>query len=63
MYMEEEVKLLVTQQGESLVITNANLTAKDTYELVILLVDSLSKVTGQEYNQVLEDLREIEDGE
>ena len=58
--MEEEVKLLVTRQGESLVITNANLTAKDTYELVILLVDSLGKVTGQEYNQVLNDLKEEE---
>jgi len=58
--MEEEVKLLVKKQGESLVITNANLTAKDTYELVILLVDSLSKVTGQGYNSTLDDLKEEE---
>lgn len=62
-YIRDDVKLVVETQDESLVITYANLDPKDTYELTILLIDKLGQMVGQEYNQVLEDLKEIEEGE
>ncbi len=60
-YIRDDVKLVVETQDESLVITYANLDPKDTYELTILLVEKLGQMVGQEYNQVLEDLKEIEE--
>jgi hypothetical protein len=62
-YTREGVKLILEEQDDSLVITYADLNPEDTYHLVILLVDRLSQMVGQEYNQVLEDLKEIEEGE
>jgi hypothetical protein len=62
-YTREGVKLVLEEQDDSLVITYADLNPEDTYHLVILLVDRLSQMVGQEYNQVLEDLKEIEEGE
>jgi hypothetical protein len=60
-YTREGVKLILEEQDDSLVITYADLNPEDTYHLVILLVDRLSQMVGQEYNQVLEDLKEIEE--
>jgi len=57
-YVRDDVKLVVEQQEDSLVIVYANMTAKDTYELAITLIGKLSQITEQEYNQVLEDLKE-----
>ena len=62
-YIREGVKLVVENVGESLVITYAQLEIEDLYNLTIELVDRMSKATGQEYNSVLEDLREVEDGD
>ena len=59
-FTREGVKLVVEEQEGSLVITYADLLPDDTYHLVILLIDRLSAMVGQEYNQVLEDLKEIE---
>ena len=62
-YTREGIKLIVEEQEGSLVITYADLQPDDTYHLTILLIDRLSKMVGQEYNQVLEDLKEIEEKE
>ena len=59
-YTREGVKLVVEQEDDKMVMTYANLDVADTYYLVIDLIDRLSKMVGQEYNQVLEDLKEIE---
>lgn len=59
-FTREGVKLVVEEQDESLVITYAELSGEDTYHLAILLLDRLAGMTGQEYNQVLEDLKETE---
>jgi hypothetical protein len=57
-YVRDDVKLVVEQQEDSLVIVYANMTAKDTYELAITLIGKLSEITEQAYNGVLEDLKE-----
>ena len=59
-YTREGVKLVIEQEDDKMVMTYANLDVADTYYLVIDLIDRLSKMVGQEYNQVLEDLKEIE---
>ena len=60
-FTREGVKLIVEQQGEAMVITYATLDLNDLYQLTIELVDRMAAATGQEYNQVLEDLMEIEE--
>ena len=60
-FTREGVKLIVEQQGEAMVITYAALDLNDLYQLTIELVDRMAAATGQEYNQVLEDLKEIEE--
>ena len=60
-FTREGVKLVVEQQGEAMVITYATLDLNDLYQLTIELVDRMAAATGQEYNQVLEDLMEIEE--
>ena len=59
-HTRDGVKLILEEENGSLNITYADLGIEDTYHLVILLVDRLSMMVGQEYNQVLEDLKEIE---
>jgi hypothetical protein len=60
-YMKDDVLLLVESIDNSMVITHANLTPEDTYHLTTYLVDRLGKMVGQKYNQVLDDLKEVED--
>ena len=60
-YIKDGVKLILEETEGTLEITYADLNPSDTYHLVILLVDRLAGMTGQEYNQVLEDLREVPD--
>jgi len=57
-YVRDNIKLIVEQREDSLVIVYANMTAKDTYELAITLIGKLSEITEQAYNGVLEDLKE-----
>ena len=60
-YMRDDVLLLVESVDGSMIITHANMDAEDTYHMVTYLIGRLSDITGQEYNQVLEDLKEIEE--
>ena len=60
-YMKDDVLLLVESVDGSMVITHANMNAEDTYHMTTYLVGRLSDITGQEYNQVLSDLKETED--
>ena len=60
-YIKDGVKLILEETEGTLEITYADLSPNDTYHLVILLVDRLAGMTGQEYNQVLEDFKEIEE--
>ena len=62
-FVKDGVRLIVEETEGSLVITYADLDPEDTYHLVILLLDRLSKMVGQTYNAVLEDLKEIEESE
>ena len=59
-YIRDDVKLVVETVEESLVITYADLEAQDVYDLAILFIGRLSDMTGQTYNQVCTDLKEIE---
>ena len=59
-YTREGVKLVVEQEDDKMVMTYANLDVAETYYLTIDLIDRLSKMVGQTYNQVCEDLKEIE---
>ena len=62
-YMKDDVLLLVESIDGSMVITHANMDAEDTYHMVTYLVGKLSDITGQTYNQVCEDIKEIEESE
>jgi len=59
-FMKDDVLLLVESIDGSMVITHANMGAEDTYHMATYLVGRLSDITGQEYNQVLNDLKEEE---
>ena len=60
-YTKEGVLLIVEQQDEAMVITYAQLEVEDMYNLCIEFIDRMSKMTRQTYNQVCEDLKEIEE--
>jgi len=60
-YVKDSVKMIVEQVDERLLITYAQLELDDIYHLTIEFVDRLAQQVGQEYNQVLEDLKEIEE--
>ena len=51
-------KLVVVEEEEKLVITYADLEAKDLYHLTIDFIGRLGSITQQTYNQVCEDLKE-----
>lgn len=60
-YMREGVNLLVETEGNEMVITHSDLSPRQTWELIIFLIDRFSKYTGIPYNEVCDDLKEIED--
>ena len=62
-YQRDDVLLLVESVDGSMVITHANMDATDTYHMVTYLVGRLADITGQTYNQVCEDIKEIEESE
>jgi len=57
-YTKDTTKLIVKTQGESLLITYAQLEVEDMYNLCIEFIDRISKITQQSYNSVAEDLKE-----
>lgn len=59
-YTREGVKLLVEEQDGKLEITHMDIELGDLWQLVIYLVSALETTTGQRYNDILEDLKEIE---
>ncbi len=60
-FTRKGVKLIVEEQEERLVITYAQLEVEDMYNLCIEFIDRMAKITQQSYNQVADDLKEIED--
>ena len=60
-YQRDTVKLVVENIEDNLVMSYADLDMEDMFYLTQYFIDKLSSMTGQEYNQVLEDLKEIED--
>ena len=60
-FTREGVKLVVESIDSSLIITYAQMEVEDLYNLTIELVDRMARATQQEYNSVLEDLKEIEE--
>jgi len=60
--MKEDVLLLVESVDGSMVITHANLTLKDTYDLTLYLLEQMSRITGVDYNETCDNMKEIEDG-
>ena len=62
-YVKDSVKMIVESVDERLLITYAQLELDDIYHLTIEFIDRLSKHVGQTYNQICEDLKEIEESE
>ncbi len=62
-FIRDGVKLILEEEEGNLEITYADLSPTDVYHLVILLVGRLADMTGQGYNDTLNDLKEIETGE
>ena len=62
-FIKDSVKLVVEVIDESLTITYAALGIEEMYHLTIEFLDRLAEHTGQKYNDVCEDLKEIEDGD
>ena len=62
-YMREGVNLVVQTEGDEMKITHSDLSAEQTWRLIIFLIDKLSAYTGIRYNDIVSDLREIEDEE
>ena len=60
-YQRDDVLLLVESIDGSMVITHANMDIGDTYRMAIYLVGRLSDITGQGYNETLDDLKELEE--
>jgi len=58
---KDKVLLIVETIGDRMVITEANLELQDAYNLTIYLVGELSRMTSQPYNQVCNDIKELED--
>ncbi len=56
-YMREGVNLLVETQGDDMVVTHSNLNAEQTMYLISFLVERFEKVSGIDYNEILEDLK------
>ena len=57
-FIRDGVKLVLEEEEGKLEITYADLSPTDVYHLVILLVGRLSDMTGQGYNDTLDDLKE-----
>lgn len=58
---QPSVKLIMELNDDgSLVMTYADMDVADVYNTVIYLVDKLANMTGGTYNNVLNDLKEIE---
>lgn len=58
---KDKILLIVETIGNKTVITEANLELNDAYHLTIYMVGELSRMTGQPYNQVCNDIKEVED--
>jgi len=58
---KDKVLLIVETIGNKMVITEANLELNDAFHLTVYMVGELSRMTGQPYNQVCNDIKELED--
>lgn len=58
-YQEDTLKLVIEEKDNSLVMSYANLDLEDVYYLSQYFIDKLATLTGQEYNKILNDLKEI----
>lgn len=62
-YQEDTLKLVVEQKDTQLIMSYATLDLEDVYYLAQFFIDRLATATGQDYNDVVEDLKEIIKGE
>ena len=60
-YIRDSVKLVIEEVDDDLVITYADLNISNLYTLTIDFVGRMSEMTGQKYNDTLDDLKEIEE--
>jgi len=58
-FIRDSVRLIVEEQEDSLVLTYADLEPHHVYDLTIMFIGRLADMTGQTYNQVCNDLKEI----
>lgn len=58
-YIRDSVKLIVEQVGDTLKITHADLEIRDVYHLTIEFIGLMAKITKQDYNSVVLDLKEV----
>jgi hypothetical protein len=59
-YQRDSVLLVVEDIDNAMVITHTKLDAEDVWQLLVFMADKLSKYTGLPYNEVIENLKEIE---
>ena len=61
--MREGVNLVVETEGDTMKVVHSDLNMEQSWELVVFLLDRMSKYSGIEYNTICEDLKEQVEGE
>ena len=59
-YQKDSVLLVVEDVNNSMLITHTKMDAEDVFQLTIYMIGKLAEYTGQDYNSVVEDLKEKE---
>jgi len=62
-YQRDSVLLVVEDIDNSMLITHTKMDSEDIVQLVVFMIDKLSRFSGIAYNEILEDLKEKEEGE
>ena len=57
-YDKQGINLIVETVGNEMKLTHSNMNAHQVWELIIFLIDKLSRYSGVPYNDVVEDLKE-----
>ena len=62
-HTRDGVKLVVEDIEDKLQITYSDMSNREVWQFIVFLIDRVAHTTGQDYNQIVEDLKEIEEGE
>jgi len=59
-YQRDSVLLVVEDIEGAMMITHTTMDAEDVFQLMVFMAGKLSEYTGLPYNEVIENLKEIE---